>query len=239
MLCRNSRGRPLNAPAAFIHPCQPTVAKEPPSGPGWELKHDGYRLQIHVRDGRLRLFTMNGNDWTKRYPRIVEEAARLRAPLIIYAEVVHLSADGVFDFDSLHSRTADEKAVALAFDLLLAGEDIRRQPLIERKTALKWVLRKARERVSSMLSTLRATATNFLPPFAISGLRASSRSSLRRFIDRVRHEHGLRSKIRSHPLQPGPSITRSSEREGSCCHFANRWRTRVRTGSKYADGEQG
>jgi ATP-dependent DNA ligase len=33
--------------AAFIHPCQPIVAKQPPSGPGWahELKHDGYRLQ--------------------------------------------------------------------------------------------------------------------------------------------------------------------------------------------------
>jgi bifunctional non-homologous end joining protein LigD len=147
MLWRNLRVRPLNPPAAFIHPCQPTVAKEPPSGPGWahELKHDGYRLQIHVRDGRVRLFTMNGNDWTKRYPLIVEEAARLRAPLIIDAEVVHLSADGVSDFDALHSRTADEKAVALAFDLLWSGEDIRRQPLIERKTALKWVLRKARE----------------------------------------------------------------------------------------------
>jgi bifunctional non-homologous end joining protein LigD len=144
---RSSRGRPLNAPAAFILPCQPTVAKQPPAGPGWahELKHDGYRLQIHVRDGRVRLFTMNGNDWTKRYPRIVEEAARLRAPLIIDAEVVHLSADGVPDFDALHSRTADDKAVALAFDLLLSGDDIRRQPLIERKNALKWVLRKARE----------------------------------------------------------------------------------------------
>jgi bifunctional non-homologous end joining protein LigD len=147
MLWRNSRGRPLNSPAAFIHPCQPTVAKEPPSGSGWahELKHDGYRLQIHVRNGRVKLYTMNGNDWTKRYPRIVEEAARLREPLIIDAEVVHLSADGVSDFDALHSRTADEKAIALAFDLLLSGEDIRRQPLIERKTALKWVLRKARE----------------------------------------------------------------------------------------------
>ncbi len=147
MLWRNSRGRPLNSPAAFIHPCQPTVAKEPPSGSGWahELKHNGYRLQIHVRNGRVKLYTMNGNDWTKRYPRIVEEAARLREPLIIDAEVVHLSADGVSDFDALHSRTADEKAIALAFDLLLSGEDIRRQPLIERKTALKWVLRKARE----------------------------------------------------------------------------------------------
>ena len=62
MLWRNSRGRPPNAPAPFIHPCQPTVAKEPPSGPGWahELKHDGHRLQIHVRDGRVRLYTMNG-----------------------------------------------------------------------------------------------------------------------------------------------------------------------------------
>jgi bifunctional non-homologous end joining protein LigD len=75
MLWRNSCGSPLNAPAAFIHPCQPIVAKEPPSGPGWahELKHDGYRLQIHVRDGRVRLFTMNGADWSKRYPRIVDE----------------------------------------------------------------------------------------------------------------------------------------------------------------------
>src|SRR5262245_4336689 len=147
MVSRNSRGRPLNAPAPFIHPCQPIVAKQPPSGPGWahEPKHDGYRLQIHVRDGRVLLLTMNGADWTKRYPRIVEEAARLRAPLIIDAEVVHLSADGVSDFDALHNRAADDKAVALAFDLLLSGEDIRRQPLVERKTALKWVLRKARE----------------------------------------------------------------------------------------------
>jgi ATP-dependent DNA ligase len=84
---------------------------------------------------------MNGNDWTKRYPRIVEEAARLREPLIIDAEVVCLSPKGVPDFDALHGRTADKQAVALAFDLLL--QDIRRQPLIERKKELRWVLRKA------------------------------------------------------------------------------------------------
>jgi hypothetical protein len=40
----------MNAPAAFIHPCQPIVAKQPSTGPGWahELKHDGYRPQIFV-----------------------------------------------------------------------------------------------------------------------------------------------------------------------------------------------
>jgi bifunctional non-homologous end joining protein LigD len=123
MRFHSSRGWPLNAPAAFIHPCLPTVAQEPPRGPGWlhELKHDGYRLQIHVRDGRVRLFTMNGADWTKRYPRIVEEAARLREPLVIDAEVVCLDAKGVADFDALHSRTVDGNAVALAFDLLHSG----------------------------------------------------------------------------------------------------------------------
>src|ERR1041384_6933608 len=43
---------------------------------------------------------------------------------LVDAEVVHLSSDGAADFDALHSRTADENAVALAFDLLLAGDDI-------------------------------------------------------------------------------------------------------------------
>jgi len=76
---RNSRGRPINAPAAFIHPCRPIVANRPPVGPGWahELKHDGYRLQIHVRDGRVRLYTMNGANWSDRYPLIIETAARI------------------------------------------------------------------------------------------------------------------------------------------------------------------
>jgi len=51
-----------------------------PRGPGWahELKHDGYRLQIHVRNGRVRLYTMNGANWTDRYPCIIEEAARIK-----------------------------------------------------------------------------------------------------------------------------------------------------------------
>jgi bifunctional non-homologous end joining protein LigD len=108
-------------------------------GPGWvhELKHDGYRLQIHVRDGRVRLFTMNGADWSKRYPRIVEEAARIKGSVVMDAEVVCLVKKGIPDFDMLHGRTADHLAVARAFDLLMHdGDDLRRQPLRERKLAL-------------------------------------------------------------------------------------------------------
>ena len=59
--------------------CEEIERKCMTSGAGWahELKHDGYRLQIHVRDGRVRLYTMNGADWSKRYPRIVESWARV------------------------------------------------------------------------------------------------------------------------------------------------------------------
>jgi len=144
---RNSRGRPKNAPAAFIHPCRPTISKRPPSGSGWvhELKHDGYRLQIHLHDGQVRLYTMNAADWTKRYPRIVEEAARIKGSAILDAEVVCLDAEGVAQFDTLHSRRADSLAVACAFDLLmLNGDDLRRKPLTKRKTALRKLLRRSR-----------------------------------------------------------------------------------------------
>ena len=86
---RSSRGRPHNAPAAFI----PFVCLRVHSGHravllAHELKHDGYRLQIHVRDGRVRLYTMNGAVWTSRYPIIVAEASRLDGSAILDVEVV-------------------------------------------------------------------------------------------------------------------------------------------------------
>jgi bifunctional non-homologous end joining protein LigD len=144
---RNSRGRLRNAPAAFIQPCRPTVAKAPPRGEGWvhELKHDGYRLQIHVRNGRVKLYTMNAADWTARYPRIVEQTARIKGSAIIDAEVVWLDADGIAQFDALHSRIMDHAAIACAFDLMmLDGNDLRRLPLSERKAALRKVLRRTK-----------------------------------------------------------------------------------------------
>ena len=148
MLWRNSRGRPLNAPAAFIHPRQPIVAKQPPTGPGWahELKHDGYRLQVHVRDGRVKLYTINGAEWSRRYPRIIAEAARLKHSAVIDAEVVCLDGKATPQFDLLHSRRNDGDAIAVAFDLLmLNGDDMRRKSFIERKAALGKLLFRSRD----------------------------------------------------------------------------------------------
>jgi bifunctional non-homologous end joining protein LigD len=98
-----------------------------------------------MRDGRVRLYTINGADWSKRYPLIVESAARIGGATVLDAEVVWMGSDGVPDFDALHSRVNDRNAVALAFDLLaLDGEDFRKEPFSERKAVLRKVLRRTR-----------------------------------------------------------------------------------------------
>jgi bifunctional non-homologous end joining protein LigD len=183
MLWRSSRGRLLNAPAAFIHPCQPTVAKQPPSGPGWahELKHDGYRLQIHIRDGRIRLYTINGYDWSNRYPLIVEEATRINVTAIIDAEVICTDGKGVPTFETLHSRCNDHLAFACAFDLLMVGgEDLRPLSLAQRKAALRKLLKADRGGIQ-YVEHAQGPATNCLLRLVNLAWRASSpRSSTRR-----------------------------------------------------------
>jgi len=88
---------------------------------------------------------MNGSNWTDRYPRIIEEAVRIQGSAILDAEVVCLDDKGVPQFDTLHNRTADQEAVACAFDLLMRdGDDIRKRPLIERKAALGKLLIRSR-----------------------------------------------------------------------------------------------
>jgi ATP-dependent DNA ligase len=131
-------------PAGFVEPCIPTLADKPPAGIAWihEIKHDGYRLMVW-RDGeRVRLFTRRGYDWTKRYPRIVNSARKLRSTrFLIDGEAVIVGNDGLADFDKLHSGAHNAEALLYAFDLLsLDGADIRDQRLEDRRASLRLML---------------------------------------------------------------------------------------------------
>jgi bifunctional non-homologous end joining protein LigD len=67
--------------ACFISPCLPTKTDKLPSGDGWlhEIKHDGFRI-IARKDGeRVRLYSRPGNDFTRRFPLIVDALSRLRS----------------------------------------------------------------------------------------------------------------------------------------------------------------
>jgi bifunctional non-homologous end joining protein LigD len=117
-----------------FEPCIPTRGTKVPAGPDWlhEIKHDGYRLIVVRHGARVRLFTRNGHDWTKRYPLIVEAALRNRTTsFVIDGDAVLLGVDGVSDFDGLHSRRYDDEVQLYAFDILaLGGEDLRKNPAV-------------------------------------------------------------------------------------------------------------
>ena len=47
---------------------------------GWlhEIKYDGYRTLVFVEDGKVRLITRNGHDWTRRYGALAKAFEKLR-----------------------------------------------------------------------------------------------------------------------------------------------------------------
>jgi ATP-dependent DNA ligase len=47
-----------------------------PSGDRWvhEIKFDGYRVQVHLRDAAVKVFSRRGNVWTNRFRKIADDA---------------------------------------------------------------------------------------------------------------------------------------------------------------------
>jgi bifunctional non-homologous end joining protein LigD len=125
-------------------PCLPTSGTSVPATPAWlhEIKYDGYRLIVQREGERVRLFGRNGNDWSGRYPWIVEAALKNKhGQFVIDGEAVVLGVDGIADFNALHSRKQNLEVQLYAFDILaLDGEDLRSLPLTIRKANLARLL---------------------------------------------------------------------------------------------------
>ena len=85
----------------FIEPALATSIEKVPSGERWihEIKFDGYRVQVHLRDAAIKVFTRRGNDWTNRFRKIAADAWHIGAgSAIIDGEVVIPAKDGTTDF---------------------------------------------------------------------------------------------------------------------------------------------
>jgi bifunctional non-homologous end joining protein LigD len=89
----------------------------------------------------VRLITRRGINWTERFPVIASTAKALNArSFLIDGEAVACDEAGLASFKLLRRKQAP--AFLYAFDLLeLDGEDLRRQPIEERKQALARLLR--------------------------------------------------------------------------------------------------
>jgi bifunctional non-homologous end joining protein LigD len=132
----------------FIAPALASSIARVPSGARWihEIKFDGYRVQLHIANEGVRMFTRNGHDWTNRFKKVANEAFLISAgSAIIDGEVVVPAADGTTDFSVLQNQLKgkSDKIVMVAFDLLyLNGYDLRKMPLVERKALLKKLIAK-------------------------------------------------------------------------------------------------
>lgn len=63
----------------FIEPCHPSERDEPPLGIGWvhEIKMDGFRVQVHLADGRAIVYSRRGHDWSEEFSAIARAAESL------------------------------------------------------------------------------------------------------------------------------------------------------------------
>ncbi|MER8712555.1 DNA ligase D [Mesorhizobium sp. M1295] len=132
----------------FVEPALATLERDAPPGKDWlhEVKFDGYRMQAQLAGTEVRLLTRTGLDWTDKFGgSIIAALGGLKCTdAVIDGEIVVLADNGVSSFSLLQqdlSAGRTDRFIYYVFDLLqLNGQDIRSEPLVERKERLRSLL---------------------------------------------------------------------------------------------------
>ncbi|RXD05061.1 DNA ligase D [Sphingomonas sp. UV9] len=137
---KRGRGAVAKLPE-FQEPQLCTLVDAVPTGSAWlhEVKYDGYRALVSVANGRAKVFTRTGLDWTDKFTAIADAAAKLPVKsALIDGEIVAFK-DGHPDFSTLKDAiSAGGDMTLFAFDLLaLDGEDLTGLSNLDRKARLQ------------------------------------------------------------------------------------------------------
>ena len=119
------------------------------AGDAWlvEDKFDGVRIQAHLRDGHVALFSRRLNDVTAAYPEVAASLATLARDAIFDGEIVAIRDERVQPFRTLQARLqrkiveeslrAEVPVAYIVFDLLaLDGDLLIDEPLFRRRERL-------------------------------------------------------------------------------------------------------
>jgi bifunctional non-homologous end joining protein LigD len=133
----------------FIEPMKALLVDAPPQG-DWlfEIKFDGFRAMAYRDRNGTRLLSRNNKDFAEKFPEVFNAITSLDVEdAVIDGEIVAIDEKGLSSFQLLQAYNVGEKRPPIlfyAFDLLQwNGEDLRKRPLVERKTKLEDLLKGA------------------------------------------------------------------------------------------------
>jgi DNA ligase D-like protein (predicted ligase) len=167
-------------------------AEKLPQGMEWtyEIKLDGYRAIAFRAAGKVQLRSRNDNDFSARYPSIVEALRAMPDNTVLDGEVVALDAEGKPSFNLLQNYGSSKgPLVFFLFDvLILSGRNVMSETLDTRRTLLEQqVLPRLKEpiRFSPQLNASLTDLIASVKDQGFEGLVAKKRTS--------NYEPGLRS----------------------------------------------
>ncbi len=156
----------------------------------YQLKLDGYRAVAFNTGGRVHLRSRNDNDFSVRYPAIVQQLAKLPNETVIDGEIVALDSDGRPSFSLLQNYGSGKTPIVyFVFDVMvLSGRDVMGEPLTARRVLLeKRILPKLMEPVR-YVAPLEASLS-----VLVQSVRAQGFEGLVAKRSDSRYEPGLRS----------------------------------------------
>ena len=171
-------------PFKKVSPQLATLRDDLPKGKDWvfEIKYDGYRSIAFAQNGKVKIFSRNGVDYSKKFETITKSLEKIDAKnFVLDGEVVVFDASGKSDFGLLQDaiKNAQNTLVFVVFDLLaLDGQDIRQNTLLNRKKRLEMLVFKAEPNiVYSQHVTQGKKALEFAQKNALEGIVAKRTTS--------------------------------------------------------------
>lgn len=109
----------------------------------YEVKWDGYRIIAIVKNKKVTLYSRGGNDYTAKYPLVVEALHELNRDMILDGEMVVFDDQGHPSFNAVQLYNGRRSPINYyCFDMLyLDGRDLRELPLMERKNLLRGLIK--------------------------------------------------------------------------------------------------
>ena len=132
--------------AKFIVPMECLPVAKLPEGPGWtwEIKLDGWRMEVVKSTGDVTLYSRRAKKFNSQFGSIAQALKYLPDETVIDGEIVAVDEEGRPNFNLLQNfGSAKANVIYFAFDIMmLEGKDLTQYPLSKRRKMLTSVVQR-------------------------------------------------------------------------------------------------